>query len=178
MADDTSALDHATTQWHEINARIGEASGNGHPADPYLLAALLDARAGWFDHLGQLADREEWSKNLSNGGRGEIRDVYAIACSYAAELDRHAAAECRFRHRIPTLFPGADAVRIGLGWKGPMGHRCPECARPWQLDRDGACPACPDSVYGITPHSAEQAATYPPGKPWTPGPDRSEDDDD
>jgi hypothetical protein len=153
-----TALDHATTNWHETNAAIGNAAGNGNPADPYRYAALLDARAGWWDRLGQLADQE--------AGQPEIRDVYAIACSYAAELDRQSAAETRFQHRIPTLHPGGDAARLGM--TGTPGRTCRKCDRPWQIDRYDACPACPDLLWGITPHSAEQAASYPPGQPWTP----------
>jgi len=170
----TDALEHATTQWHEINARIGDASGGGYPPDPYLYAALLDARAGWWDHLGQLADRPEWSTDAQHDARGRIRDVYAIACSYAAELNRNDAAAVRFRYRIPTLHPKTDAARIGLD------STCRECGRPMKLDRyaePNRCPACPDLLYGITPHSAEQAKTYPPGQQWVPGPDRTEDYD-
>jgi len=153
-----TALDHATTNWHETNAAIGDASGNGNPPDPYRYAALLDARAGWWDRLGQLADQE--------AGQPEIRDVYAIACSYAAELDRQSAAETRFQHRIPTLHPGGDAARLGM--TGTPGRVCRKCDRPWQIERYDACPACPDLLWGITPHSAEDAASYPPGQPWTP----------
>ena len=164
-----SALDHATMRWHETNIAIGEASGHGNPPDPYRYAALLDARAGWWDHLGQLADR------AAGTGPGVVRDVYAIACTYAAELDRQAAAEVRFRYRIPTLHPGAEATRLGLD--GKPGHRCEQCWRPWQMDRDGACEACPDLMWGITPHSRDEAASYPPGQPWEPVARYPEDDE-
>lgn len=153
-----TALDHATTCWHETNAAIGDAAGNGNPADPYRYAALLDARAGWWDQLGQLADQK--------AGQPEIRDTYAIACSFAAELDRQCAAEVRFQYRIPTLHPAGDSARLGM--HGVPGRVCHACDRPWQLDRYDACPACPDLLWGITPHSAKEAATYPPGQPWTP----------
>jgi hypothetical protein len=158
-------LEHATQQWREANLAIALASGGGNPPDPYRYAALLDARAGWFDHLGRLADQAT--------GTGQ-RDVYAIACSYAAELDRNDAAAVRFRYRIPSLHPKTDATRIGLL------RDCQECGRLWQLDRDAPpnrCEACPDLLHGITPHSTEQARTYPPGEQWVPGPDRTEDDD-
>lgn len=164
----TDALDHATQQWRETNAAVGEASGNGHPRDPYRYAALLDARAGWWDRLGQLADR------ATDAEATGIRDVYAIACSYAAELDRIAAAEVRFRHRIPSLHPGSDAARLGLSHG--IGRHCDACGRPWQYNRFHTCGSCPDLLHGITPHSAEQAKTYPPGQQWVPGPDRTEDD--
>lgn len=165
-----TALDHATTRWHETNLAVGEASGHGTPPDPYRYAALLDARAGWFDHLGQLADR------AADTGTGDVRDVYAIACTYAAELDRLSAAEVRFRYRIPTLHPGSDAARLSLG--GDRAHACPKCDRPWQLDRDDACEACPDLLYGITPHSRAEVETYPPGTAWTPTNHGWEDGDD
>jgi hypothetical protein len=164
-------LDHATQRWHETNAAVGEASGSGNPPDPYRYAALLDARAGWWDHLGRLADR------ATETSPGTVRDVYAIACSYAAELDRIAAAEVRFRHRIPTLHPGSDATRLGLLGDLRTGRACRRCLRPWQVDGDGSCMHCPGPRYGITPRSAEEAKTYPPGQPWTPGPDRSEEYD-
>lgn len=169
-----TALDHATARWHETNIAVGEASGHGNPPDPYRYAALLDARAGWWDHLGQLADR------AAAVGLGSVRDVYAIACSYAAELDRNDAAEARFRYRIPSLHPGTDHTRIGSRYGVDRIYTCRKCGRPWGFDRDAEperCPACPDLLWGITPASKEQAATYPPGEPWTPGPDRSEEYD-
>lgn len=165
-----SALDHATARWHETNLAIGEASGNGTPPDPYRYAALLDCRAGWWDHLGQLADRQ------AAVGPGVVRDIYAIACTYAAELDRNDAAAVRFRYRIPTLHPGSEAIRLGLD--GKPGHGCEQCWRPWQLDREGACEACPDLIWGVTPHSRDEVASYPPGRPWEPVARYREDDGD
>lgn len=162
-----TALAHATTRWHETNIAIGEASGNGHPEDPYRLAALFEARGAWWSELARLADHEH--------SEGTVRDVYAIACSYAAELDRHAAAEVRFRYRIPTLHPGSDARRLSL--IGDIRHACSKCDRPWQADRRGTCPACPDLIYGITPHSRADVTAYPPGSPWTPPYRREEFDD-
>lgn len=163
-----SALDDATARWHETNLAIGEASGNGTPPDPYRYAALLDARAGWWDHLGQLADR------AAGVSLGMVRDVYAIACTYAAELDRNDAATVRFQHRIPTLHPGVQATRLGLD--GSRERACTKCRRPWQLDREGACEACPGLMWGVTPHSRHEVASYPPGQPWTP-PERGWEDD-
>jgi len=155
-----TALEHARARWHETNIAIGKASGHGTPLDPYRYAALLDARAGWWDHLGHLADC------AAGTGPGVVRDVYAIACTYAAELDRQGAAEVRFCYRIPTLHPGSDASRLGLNIQ--PGRFCPACERPWQQGRDGTCDVCPDLVYGITPRSLDEAASYPPGKPWEP----------
>lgn len=148
-------IEHARARWHEANTAIGDAAGHGNPPDPYRYAALLDARAGWWDRLGQLADRE------SNDG--DVRDVYAIACSYAAILDRADAARVRFRYRIPTLHPSSVAELAGLN-----DNHCEDCGRPWLLDPAGTCPACPALLYGITPSNAAEAATYPPGRPWTP----------
>lgn len=150
----TTALEHARARWHEANTAIGEASGHGYPPDPYRYAALLDARAGWWDQLALLADR---------GHAGNVRDVYAIACSYAGILDRQDAARIRFRYRIPTLHPSGIAQLVGL-----TDTRCEACGRPWLLDPTGACPACPALLYGITPGNATEAANYPPGRPWTP----------
>lgn len=148
-------LEHARAQWHEANTRIGAASGHGNPPDPHRYAALLDARAGWWDHLGQLADRQD--------NPNDVRDVYAIASSYAAILDRQDAARVRFRYRIPTLHPSSVAELIGL-----HDNRCGDCGRPWLLDPAGACSHCPALLHGITPQNATEAATYPPGQPWTP----------
>lgn len=155
MTGPDTALDHARNQWHQTNTRIGDASGHGNPPDPHLYAALLDSRAGWWDHIGHLADRK--------AGEPETRDVYAIACSYAAILDRTDAARIRFRYRIPTLHPSSVAELIGLN-----DNRCGACGRPWLLDPAGACPDCPALLHGITPGNAAEAATYPPGRPWTP----------
>lgn len=155
MTEHQTELEHARSRWHEANTAIGAASGHGNPPDPHRYAALLDARAGWWDHLGQLADRE--------GNGGDVRDVYAIACSYAGILDRQDAARVRFRYRIPTLHPSGVAQMVGLN-----DNRCQDCGRPWLLDPTGACPTCPALLYGITPGNAHEAANYPPGRPWAP----------
>lgn len=158
-----TTLDHATQQWHETNAAIGDATAYAKP-DPYLLAALLDSRAGWWLELARLRDGEPYEPGIT--------DIYAIACHYAAILDQDHAARIRFANRIPTLHPGSVLAHLNL-----EAASCQRCGRPWRTPNTveehnrqlaDSCPECPALLFGISPSSTEQAATYPPGQPWRP----------
>lgn len=146
-------LERATQTWHEINTRVGDASGNGNPADPHLLAALLDARAGMWLELGRLRGEDP--------NRPGSADVYAVACHYAAILDQEHAARVRYAHRIPTLTPGADHVRLHLD-----DLACRSCGQ-LAVHPGARCGGCPEHRYGVTGHNAEEAAKFGPGEPWT-----------
>lgn len=156
--DQLHALGRIAALWHDVNTRIGEASGNGNPPDPYLLASLLDGRAGLWMELARLRDADP--------NRPNTADVYAVACHYAAILDQTDAARVRYAYSIPTLHPGALASRLDLD--GHAVRRCRHCGRPWQLDTDGACEKCPRLLWGISPQSAADIGKYPPGEPWEP----------
>lgn len=160
-------LQNTTALWHELNEAVGDAAGNGHPADPYRYASLLDSRASCWLELGRLHDAGEQPQART--------DVYTVACHYASILDQQDAARVRFAHSIPTLRPGALLANLRL-----EGQRCTACGRPWQIDVDGACEKCPRLLRGVSPAHADEVGKFPPGQPWSPwapGDDIDEDDE-
>lgn len=126
----------------QIEAALDEAEALFKDEDPYLRQAAFDAAAHAYTELAQTTTDPTW----------------VTAAVQAAEMYRTNAALVRFQHGIPTLFPGAEAMRIGLA-------ECTECGRAWQLDATGACAHCPQLLWGPTPRSIEEADALPQPKP-------------
>jgi hypothetical protein len=152
--------DRVAAAWHETNQAIGPAAlavHDGTPsADPYRLQALLETRAHLWLELSAIADQQ--ADVAAGTVHRPTRDLYAVACHYAAILDQEAAARVRFEHRIGTLTPRGQAGHLRL-------RVCGSCGRPWQASTEGACPACPAVLFGASPSSAAQAAKLPPPAP-------------
>lgn len=134
MTHDALARDRSVI---ETNLDEAEQAYSSH--DPYRKAAGYDLAGRLYTELAShVAD-----------------STLAAACMQAGQHYQVLAAQTRFTHRVPTLFPRREATLLGL-----LG-RCAACGRGWSLDPDGACPHCPRLLYGPTPDSTEHAAGLP-----------------
>lgn len=122
-----------------IEANLDEAERAYQSDDPYRKAAGYDLAGRLYTELACHVDDR----------------TLAAACMQAGQHYQVLAAQTRFTHRIPTLFPRREATLLGL-----LG-RCVACGRGWSLDPGGACPHCPRLLYGPTPDSAQHAAGLP-----------------
>lgn len=146
---DRGRLARVRVRWQEINGQVGAASpreceSRGEEFDPARFAELLDRRAAAWLELGAVVDADDPLCELAE------LDVYAVACHYAAELDRRDAARTRVAADLPSPYPHTEAELAELC------GLCAACGRRYGLAGVVPCPVC-------------AAVRYVPGERGVPG---------